>query len=197
MLAYVANQHPYHPVRDWLNHLVWDGVGRSAGFRVADDAWDVPFRTVLGGLLNQRCGQELPSTLTDWPRPACHLAPVESTTADYRLVGEDGLLEIKCPSAPNHVLYMLEGVGAKYRPQVHGQLWITGRKWADKVSYHPVIPAVVVRVERDEKIIAAIAREVGAFCDRLDELKKQYDPQRLAALNGEVPSAFNELSHPF
>jgi len=113
-----------------------------------------------------------------------------------RLVDDDGILEIKCPSPAVHMHYMLNGFD-DYALQVQGQLWITGRAWADKVSYHPVIPAVVIRVERDEKIIAAIAREVGAFCDRLDALKKQYDPQRLAALNGEVPSAFNELSHPF
>jgi endoglucanase len=70
-------------------HLVWDDVGRSYSFRVADDAWDLPFRTVLGGLLSQRCGIALPPELTDWPRPACHRAAVERTTADYRVVGED------------------------------------------------------------------------------------------------------------
>ncbi len=70
-------------------HLRWPGVGRSWTFRVADDAWDVPFRTVLAGLLHQRCGIALAPELTRWPRPACHLAPVERTTADYRVVGED------------------------------------------------------------------------------------------------------------
>jgi hypothetical protein len=113
-----------------------------------------------------------------------------------RLVDDDGILEIKCPAPATHMDYMLHGFG-DYTLQVQGQLWITGRKWCDKVSYHPTIPAVVLRVERDEKIIAAIAREVGAFCDRLDELKKQYDPQRLAALNGEVPSALVTQDHPF
>lgn len=70
-------------------HLRWEGVGRSWSFRVAADAWDAPFLTVLRALMHQRCGHEVPANLSRWARPACHVAPVEQTTADYRVVGED------------------------------------------------------------------------------------------------------------
>lgn len=75
-------------------HVRWEGVGRSWSFRVAPDVWDLPFRTVLAGLLHQRCGIDLPPDLTRWSRPACHLDPVERTTADYRVVGEDAFSEL-------------------------------------------------------------------------------------------------------
>lgn len=54
------------------------------------------------------------------------------------LVGEDGLIEIKCPETETHVAYILDGVPpAKYVPQMLQQLIVTGRKWCDFVSYDP------------------------------------------------------------
>jgi predicted phage-related endonuclease len=79
-----------------------------------------------------------------------------------RLVGTDGLLEIKCPSAETHMGYLLNGFD-DYVLQVQGQLWVTGRQFAYQLSYHPSIPSVLKRVERDPKVIAAIAEHVTAF----------------------------------
>lgn len=74
-----------------------------------------------------------------------------------RLVGDDGLLEIKCPAPHTHVHYMLTGkIEQKYTPQVQGQLMITGRKWCDLLSYHPDLPPVLIRIERDEDYIEAL-----------------------------------------
>lgn len=86
-----------------------------------------------------------------------------------RLVGADGVLEIKVPNAPNHVMYMLDGFPRKYWPQVQGQLWITGRKWADCMSYSPELPAALVRIDRDEAYIEALSFAVEGFLTRLDE----------------------------
>lgn len=86
-----------------------------------------------------------------------------------RFVGEDGLLEIKCPAEHTHVGYLLtRSVDAEYLPQVMGQLWITGRKWLDIVSYHPEMPIAIVRVERDEAFIATLTNAVGAFSRELE-----------------------------
>jgi predicted phage-related endonuclease len=79
-----------------------------------------------------------------------------------RLVGTDGLLEIKCPSAETHMGYLLSGFD-EYVLQVQGQLWVTGRQFAYQLSYHPSIPSVLKRVERDDKTIKAIAEHVPAF----------------------------------
>jgi hypothetical protein len=86
-----------------------------------------------------------------------------------RLIGEDGLLELKVPSEHTHVAYMLtRAVDAEYYPQVQGQLWVTGRKWLDIMSYSPEMPPVIIRVERDEKYIAIMAAAVTTFSEHLE-----------------------------
>lgn len=86
-----------------------------------------------------------------------------------RLVGGDGLLEIKCPSAHVHVGYLLDDAGIGYRAQCQGQLWITGRRWIDTLSYHPQLPKALVRVERDEDYIGKLAAAVEQFLSFRDE----------------------------
>jgi len=75
------------------------------------------------------------------------------------LIGEDGGLEIKCPAPSTHVEYLRGGVlPSKYKQQVMGCLWITGREWWDFMSYHPTMKPLIVRVERDEEYIAALEK---------------------------------------
>lgn len=86
------------------------------------------------------------------------------------LIGEDGGVEIKCPQATNHVRYLTEGVVPEdYIAQVNFSLYVTGRKWWDFVSYNQHLPPLVVRTERNEQNMAAIARAAGDFIIRLDE----------------------------
>lgn len=86
-----------------------------------------------------------------------------------RFVGDDGLLEIKCPAEHTHVGYLLtRAVDAEYYPQVQGQLWITDRKWLDILSYHPEMPPAIVRVERDDEYIATLAAAVIGFSASLE-----------------------------
>lgn len=65
-----------------------------------------------------------------------------------RLVGDDGLLEVKVPSAVQHVANLLD-MTTGYDVQVQCQLYVTGRDWADLLSYNPTIPPVVKRIEKD------------------------------------------------
>jgi putative phage-type endonuclease len=82
------------------------------------------------------------------------------------LVGSDGLLEIKCPSAPaKHLEALRRGAHAQeYAWQVQTQLWVSGRTWVDVVSFDPRFPEglqlAVARVVRDESAIA----EMRAAC---------------------------------
>jgi YqaJ-like viral recombinase domain len=88
-----------------------------------------------------------------------------------RLVGDDGLLEIKVPKEHTHVSYLLGGgIAEKYCPQLQGQLWITGRAWIDSVSYHPEMPPSIVRVSRDEDYIRKLEASVTAFSQALEDL---------------------------
>ena len=73
------------------------------------------------------------------------------------LVGDDGLLELKCPGAGKHLFYLSNDVCPReYRMQVQGQLWVTGRAWCDFVSFYPRLPGFRYRVAPDPKIQAAL-----------------------------------------
>ena len=91
------------------------------------------------------------------------------------LVGEDGLLECKCPSSKNHIKYLLGGKPpARYFPQMQCQMAVTGRKWCDFVSYDPRLPEdlqlFVVRLERDEEYIKSMEGEVQKFLSEVNEM---------------------------
>lgn len=90
-----------------------------------------------------------------------------------RLVGDDGGLEVKCPSPSQHVLYLLDSFGTKYKQQVQGCLWVCEREWWDMESFHPLMPAAIVRVYRDEDYIDKMAQCVTDFCERLAEAKSK------------------------
>lgn len=98
-----------------------------------------------------------------------------------RLVGADGLLEVKCPGMVGHVGYLLEPERLKdaYWSQVQGQLWVTGRRWVDLWSYSPALPPVRVRIEPEPEYLAALATHVAAFVARLDAAKALLLPYRI------------------
>lgn len=104
-----------------------------------------------------------------------------------RLVGADGLLEIKCPSAPQHVGYLLDAKGIGYKVQVQGQLWIAEREWSDTLSYHPSLPPALVRVGRDEAFIAKLASEINRFLTYLEESMEKLQRRGVLAEAGTLP----------
>lgn len=81
-------------------------------------------------------------------------------------VGEDGLVEIKCPaSMAKHLDALLSGSHAdEYRWQLQHQLMVTGSRWVDVDSYDPRWPEhlqqAIRRVNRDEDAIKALAAEI-------------------------------------
>lgn len=86
------------------------------------------------------------------------------------LVGDDGLVEIKCPSPAVHVQYLLGGkLPSGYKAQVQGQMLIAERGWCDFISYHPLMPPALFRVERDDKFIAALEGELTNLLGLIDE----------------------------
>lgn len=106
------------------------------------------------------------------------------------LVGDDGLVEIKCPNTATHISTLLgKSVPAKYVYQIQWQLACTGRQWCDFVSYDPRLPETmrlfVARVERSDDVIAELEAEVTAFLAEVTEtvgkLLAAYEPQKEAA----------------
>lgn len=94
------------------------------------------------------------------------------------LVGDDGLVEIKCPNTATHLDTLLsQTIPAKYVTQMLWQMACTGRKWCDFVSYDPRLPEsmslFVKRVERDDQAIVDLEKDVSGFLDELaDKLSK-------------------------
>lgn len=92
------------------------------------------------------------------------------------LVGDEGLLEIKCPNTETQIKRFIDGVGLpkEYEAQVQGQLWVTGRKWCDFVSFDPRIDVeasyIQTRVYRDEEYIAKLEEKVTAFVEEMKEM---------------------------
>lgn len=95
---------------------------------------------------------------------------LEAGASPDGFIGEDGGLEIKCPAPATHVEYLRGGkLPSKYKQQVMGCLWITGREWWDFMSYHPSMKPLIVRVERDEDYIAELEACVSKAVELIEE----------------------------
>src|SRR5713101_5015216 len=71
-----------------------------------------------------------------------------------RLVGDEGLLEIKAPLPQTQVEYWISGeVNERFQPQLQGQLYVSQRSWVDIVCRLLLEKKKVMRVEPDEKLI--------------------------------------------
>ena len=107
------------------------------------------------------------------------------------LVGDSGLLEIKCPISKTHIETLLgRNVPGQYMIQMQWQMACTGRQWCDFASYDPRMPEHmrlwVCRVHRDAEHIEQLEGAVRAFLveldDRVTELRAAYpEPTRQAA----------------
>ena len=74
------------------------------------------------------------------------------------LIGNDGLIEIKCPLQKNHTKYLYDNIlPTEYKAQVQGGLLVSNRKWCDFISYHPNFieekKMLIIRIVRDEEYI--------------------------------------------
>lgn len=87
------------------------------------------------------------------------------------LVGDAGLVELKCPNTATHIETLLSGViPDKYIKQMQWQMACTGRKWCDFASFDPRLPArmqlFVQRITMDPS--NTIEKEVRQFLQEVD-----------------------------
>ena len=93
------------------------------------------------------------------------------------LVGDDGGLEIKCPTPATHLKTLYYRVVPEENlPQMYWGMACSGRAWWDFVSYDPRFPPhlqlFIKRVERDEQAIkTAEANAIKWLADLDDKLK--------------------------
>ena len=102
-----------------------------------------------------------------------HPEIVMSGASPDGLVGDNGLIEIKCPNTATHLDTLLsETVPGKYLTQIHWQLACTGRAWCDFVSFDPRLPPEMQlftqRIERDLSTILDLETDVTGFLRELD-----------------------------
>jgi putative phage-type endonuclease len=91
------------------------------------------------------------------------------------LVGDDGLVEFKCPKSTTHAEYIIgEAVPDDYKPQMFWQMAVTKSAWNDFVSYCPDFPEpldlFVCRLYREEAIISAMEGEAVKFLAEVEAL---------------------------
>lgn len=106
------------------------------------------------------------------------------------MVGDGGLVEIKCPNTATHIETLIgKTVPGKYVTQMQWQMACTGRQFCDFVSYDPRLPEsmrlFVQRVARDDATIRGLEEEVTGFLFEVDAavrtLTRMYGDDRAAA----------------
>lgn len=88
------------------------------------------------------------------------------------LVGDLGLVEIKCPNTATHIETLLGApIDAKYLKQMQWQMACTSRNWCDFVSFDPRLPERmqihIQRVHADGGMITELEAEVRDFLTEL------------------------------
>ena len=101
------------------------------------------------------------------------------------LVGELGLVEIKCPQPTEHIRTILGGaIKRQYALQMQWQMACTGREWCDFVSFCPDMPddlaLHIERVDIDHDMIRDMEKSVTAFLSEVDRMTDQLQAKRAA-----------------
>ena len=90
------------------------------------------------------------------------------------LVGDNGLIEIKCPNTATHIETLINGtIDNRYMLQMQWQMACTDREWCDFVSFDPRMPEAlqlkIIRVNMNEMLIAELENQVEQFLNEVQE----------------------------
>lgn len=143
------------------------------------DAWEGNAYTERGKLLEE-----------DARRAYAFLHDVEPVTVGFisddavqygcspdSLIG-DGMLEIKCLKAENHIKAILyyrkhRKCPPDYVQQTQGQMMVCERGWCDLFFHHPDLPQLIIRQERDETIIKALSEQIHNVINERDKILEE------------------------
>ncbi len=86
---------------------------------------------------------------------------------------EDSGLEIKCPMHTTHIKYLLDykndgAMPSEYYAQVQGTMWLMDFQDYWFMSYHPDLPNLIIKVQRDDDYIASLATAVDKLLQDLE-----------------------------
>lgn len=98
----------------------------------------------------------------------------------------EGIVEYKCPKSATHYKYLRDGVlPSEHRQQCMHNLWVSGAKWCDFVSFDDRFPEhlqlFIVRMERDESAIKEYEAEAMRFLAEVAIDVKEISELRKAA----------------
>jgi putative phage-type endonuclease len=122
------------------------------------------------------------------------------------LVGDDGLVEVKCPNTSTHIDTLRGGsIPRAYQLQMLWEMVCAGRQWCDFVSFDPRLPESmtlsITRVNRNAEWLAEVEAEVVKFLKEVDEtvadLRRRYEPdslrEALVASLDDLPEATRQM----
>jgi predicted phage-related endonuclease len=88
---------------------------------------------------------------------------------------EDGLLEIKCPLMRTHMEYIMANkLPTDYRYQVQGQLFVSGLKFCDFMSFAEGMKPFIIRVYPEVELFKLFTKRLSIAINQIGELLKQY-----------------------
>lgn len=102
------------------------------------------------------------------------------------LVGDLGLIEIKCPQPTEHIRTLTGGaIKRQYMLQMQWQMACTGRQWCDFVSFCPALPDdLALHIERvyvDPDQVREMETAARLFLDGVSDLLSTLQQKRAAA----------------
>jgi hypothetical protein len=120
------------------------------------------------GVMVQTCGFLVHPTI---PRYGC---------SPDGLIGDNGMVQIKCLSRANHIDCLTSGIPSERLKQMICELSVTGREWNDFGSYHPDFPGntkmlvkrlwrkdVLDKIEEMEREVILVNQEVDVLVNAL------------------------------
>ena len=143
---------------------------RAGGFTSAAIQWGMATEPMARAAYEAACGV-LVDEVGFVPHPRIEMAGASPDG----MVGDDGLLEIKCPNSSTHLgTLRTKKPSGGYLTQMHWQMACTNRAWCDFVSFDPRFPyhlqLFTTRVHRNDAVIADLESEVERFLADVDLL---------------------------
>lgn len=102
------------------------------------------------------------------------------------LIGDDGLIEIKCPNDSIYFKLLLnDNIKPEYIAQMQMQMYITDRQYCYFVSYNPNFEKslYIKKINRDEEMIEKLKKGLDKGTELIKEIKKNF---RKVGTNGKI-----------
>lgn len=156
---------------NYLTQLVLERVtnSKAEGYINAEMQWGIDQEPFARAAYEAHTGV-LVDEVGFMPHPTIEM----SGASPDGLVGDSGMVEIKCPSSKTALECWLsdDPVESKYFAQMQWQMACAGRDWCDYVVFDPRMPQkaqlFIHRVNRDNEWLASTEKEVVKFLAEVD-----------------------------